>query len=70
MIDFNLDYLSKQLVYNQRIKELKGFNSANVENMVNLMSFIYRKNKQNCLGISFIRLSVARRVKVEKLLQI
>lgn len=70
MIDFNLDYLSKQLLYNQRLKELKGFNNANVENMANLMNFIYRKNKQNCLGISLIRISVAQRVKVEKLLQI
>jgi hypothetical protein len=70
MIDFNLEYLSKKLIQNQRVKALKGFNDPNVESMVNLLNFIYRKNKQNCLGISFIRLSVARRVKVEKLLQI
>lgn len=68
MLDFNLQYLSKQLKHDAKLKALKGYHEANVENMVNLINMIHKKNKQHCYAISFVHLSVARRVKVEKLL--
>lgn len=64
MIDFNFEYISKQLAQNQKLKALKGFHDGNVENMVNLINLIYRKHQQYHLGVSFIRIAFAKRVKV------
>lgn len=70
MLDFNLDYLSKKLVEDQKVKALKGYHDANVENAVNLINLVYRRSQQYYMGISFTRILVSRRAKVEKLLQI
>lgn len=68
MLDFNLQYLSKQIKQEAKRKAMKGYHDANVENMVNLINMIHKKNKQYSYAISFVQLSVAKRVKVEKLL--
>ena len=68
MLEFNLQYLTKQLKHDAKLKALKGYHDANVENMVNLINMIHKKNKQHSYAISFVHLTVAKRVKVEKLL--
>ncbi len=64
MIDFNVDFLTKQFKNQIKSKALKGYHDSNVQNMVGLANMITRRvNKQN-IAIAFIRISVSRRLKV------
>lgn len=64
MINFNIDFLTNHLKIQTKIKAIKGYHDANVQNMVGLVNMINKKSMQHHLAIAFILISVSKRKKV------